>query len=69
VYQCLERFSGIIGQDPSIISQSNWLHVVIFQFGFIKLEVYSTYSSRLNSNFREVLNFHQLFLNLNQLFL
>ena len=26
------RFLGIIGQDPSVVSKSNRLHVVVFQF-------------------------------------
>ena len=36
--QCLGKFRGIIGQNPSA-SQPNWLHVMIFQFLF----VYSRY--------------------------
>ena len=63
---CWLSTSDWFSVPTSVISQSNWLHVVIFWFGYINLEVYSAYSSKLNSNFREVSNFHQLFLNLNR---
>ncbi len=36
VVQCLGRFLGIIGQDPSV-SKSNRLHIVIIRLFFIEL--------------------------------
>ena len=51
---------GIIGQDPSV-PKSNWLHVDIFQFFFIKLAIFYK-SSKMTSENPDVLNFNRLFL-------
>ena len=48
--QCPGRFLGIIGQNPSV-SKSNQLHVVVFWFSFIYIEVYSIDSSKMIGTF------------------
>ena len=53
--QCLGRFLGIIGQDPSIPSPTGYkLTSSIFLYEF---EVYSIYSSQMINHVLEVLNF------------
>ena len=63
--QCPERFLGIISRDP-VVSNTNWLHVDIFQLSFCEVEEYSSDSSNLISNFPEVLDLNWLFLKLNR---
>ena len=63
--QCLGRFLGIIGQNPSV-SKSTKLHVDIFRFVFINLRYTFSKSSRLTGSFYDILNFNWLFLKLNQ---
>ena len=55
------------GWDPSVC-KSNWLHVDILRFFFIKLG-YILYidSSKLIGNFLAVFNFNRLYLKLNRL--
>ena len=54
------RFFSIIGT----VSKSNQLHVVIFWFFFIKIEVYSMDSSKVMGHIPEPLNLNRLFLKL-----
>ena len=63
--QCPERFLGVINRDP-VVSNINWLHVDIFQLSFCEVEEYSSDSSKLISNFPEVLDLNWLFLKLNR---
>ena len=61
----VRKFLGIVGQDPSD-SKSNWLHVGIFWLFFHSFEVYSIDSSKMIGNSPKVLNFNQLFVELNR---
>ena len=69
--QCpVGRFLGIIGQNPSVVSKSNRLHVVIFRFFlFLNLRYIPTDSSKMIGSFHEVWNINRLFLKLNLLHL
>ena len=58
-------FLIIIGWNPSVC-KSNWLHVNILRFSFIKLGLYSINSPKMIGNLPTVFNFNQLFLKLNQ---
>ena len=59
------KFLGIVRQDPSD-SESNRLHVDIFQFCSLSFEVYSIDSSKMIGKFPEVSNFNRLNLKLNR---
>ena len=62
--QCLGKFWGIVGRDPSD-SKSSRLHVDILPFCFHSFDVYSIDSSKMVGNSPEVSHFNRLFLTLN----
>ena len=55
--ECMGRFFGIIGQDPSVFSSSQVTCCYLLHFLYW-FEVYSRGSSIMISNFSEVLNFN-----------
>ena len=62
------RLLSITGWDPSVC-KSNWLHLDILRFSFIKLGyIYSINSSTMIGNFPAVLNFNRVFLERNLFF-
>ena len=56
---------GILGQDPSVVSKSYRLHVMIFRFFFNTLRYIPYIILKMVGKFFEVLNFNQLSLKLN----
>ena len=60
------RLLGVIGWDPSVC-KSNWLHVDILRFSFVKLAYILQIPQKcMMGNFPAVLNFNRLFLKLNR---
>ena len=56
----------MIGQDPSVSTKFNWLHVVIFRIFFMNLRYIPRISLNLWVIFLKVLNFNLLRLKLDQ---